>query len=87
MAGSYLFGSLQLHLDIGAGVGAVAHCSRKGQLRFPYRAGLSSHTLDDLQRGVESRVGLELLVNLSVQLLTDLLGDGIAINLDAGHID
>lgn len=87
LGGSYLFGSLQLHLDIGAGVGAVAHYSDKGQPRIPYRVGSSSHTLDDLQRGVESRVRLELLVNLSVQLLTDLLGDGIAINLDAGHID
>lgn len=87
MVGSYLFGGLQLHLDIGAGVGAVAHYSGESQLMFSYRVGSSSHTLDDLQRGVEPRVCLELLVNLSMQLLTDLLGDGIAINLDANHID
>ena len=87
IAGSYLFGSLQLHLHICSRVGAVAHYSDESQLGFSYRVGSSSHTLDDLQRGVESRVGLELLINLSVQLLTDLLGDGIAINLDASHID
>jgi hypothetical protein len=46
-----------------------------------------SHTLDDLQRRLESRVALLLLINLRVQSLTDLLGDGIAIDLDGGHID
>lgn len=39
MVGSYLFGGLQLHLNICAGVGAVAHYSHQSQLRFPYRVG------------------------------------------------
>lgn len=87
IVGWYLFGGLQLHLDIGARIRAVAHYSDASQLSFCYRVGSSAHTLNDLQRGVESRVRLELLINLSVQLLTNLLGDGIAINLNANHID
>jgi len=45
------------------------------------------HTLDDLQGRLESWVALLLLIDLGVQLLADVLGDGIAIDLDRGHID
>jgi len=43
--------------------------------------------LDDLQGRLKSWVALLLLIDLGVQLLADVLGDGIAIDLDRGHID
>ena len=43
--------------------------------------------MDDLQGRLKSWVALLLLIDLGVQLLADVLGDGIAIDLDRGHID
>ena len=44
------------------------------------------HTLDDLQRRLVPGIGLPLVVNLGLQAVPDLFGDGRAIDLSGDHV-
>ena len=82
-----LFGGLELHANISAGVGPVTHCLLSAFHVAEHAPNGTRLTLDNFQAWTVSRVLLLLLFDLLTQPLADALGNGSAVNLLSSHVE